>query len=256
LANKVANGEVNHEIIFAETTHAKIIAPANKDDKAPSPEQPIVAPKTVIASAPHPEPTLTNPIKPVPKLTQLPKKNAKEKHGKSSLKVAQKTESAPAKKTAEPEMLSPIIAADPLPGEHTLVAAGPSSDELEAQAAAEAAGSGAGTATTANDDTAFSVVDASARQPLAGNPLPTYPQEDRLSGYQGTTVLRGHVTADGQMSDVKIEKSSGSPSLDRASLDAFKNWRFAPGEDAEVRKAITFSLNGETQVVPARLGSR
>jgi len=253
LAHKDALAETNgkHEVWLADASETNAVAlPAQ--DKTPA-----VSPKPIVAVTPRSaqiEPPLKTATKPIQKSaqSQLPKKNNTTKQEKRSANLAQNTESTPAGKIADPEMLSPLIAEDPPPGEHALIPAGPSSDELEAAST----GGGAGSSTTPYDGTPLDVVDASTRQPLAGNPLPSYPQEDRLNGYQGTTVLIGHVTADGQMLDVKIEKSSGSASLDRASLDAFKNWRFAAGDEAEVRKAIRFSLNGETQVVPARLGSR
>jgi len=41
-------------------------------------------------------------------------------------------------------------------------------------------------------------------------------------------TLRVHVARDGAASRVAVEKSSGSPHLDAAALEAVKAWRFAP----------------------------
>ncbi len=99
------------------------------------------------------------------------------------------------------------------------------------------------------------IVDASLRQPLVGNPLPGYPQADRYAGNQGTAVVTGHVGSDGHVSGVKVERSSGSRTIDQASIAAFQGWKFAPGPEATVRKSFAFYLQGEAKVVKARLGS-
>lgn len=67
------------------------------------------------------------------------------------------------------------------------------------------------------------------------NPVPRYPVASRRAGEQGTVTLRVRVAADGSASRVAVEKSSGSPHLDAAALEAVKAWRFTParrGEDA------------------------
>jgi protein TonB len=60
------------------------------------------------------------------------------------------------------------------------------------------------------------------------NPAPRYPDAARRSGEQGTVKLRVQVARDGVASRVAVEKSSGSPHLDAAALEAVKAWRFAP----------------------------
>jgi len=60
------------------------------------------------------------------------------------------------------------------------------------------------------------------------NAAPRYPDAARRSGEQGTVTLRVHVARDGAASRVAVEKSSGSPHLDAAALEAVKAWRFAP----------------------------
>jgi protein TonB len=60
------------------------------------------------------------------------------------------------------------------------------------------------------------------------NPAPRYPDAARKSGDQGTVTLRVQVTRDGVASRVAVEKSSGSPHLDTAALEAVKAWRFTP----------------------------
>jgi TonB family protein len=100
------------------------------------------------------------------------------------------------------------------------------------------------------------IVDSSLRNPLPGNPLPAYPQQDQLTGRQGTTMIIGHVYPDGSVGEVVIDKSSGSPMMDRAAVDTFKLWKFAKGPEALVRKGFAFTLTGEAKLVRAKLGGR
>ncbi len=63
------------------------------------------------------------------------------------------------------------------------------------------------------------------------NPAPVYPYAAKSRRESGTVLLRVLVTVDGTAGDVKIEKSSGSSSLDQAALDVvFKRWRFVPAK--------------------------
>ena len=82
------------------------------------------------------------------------------------------------------------------------------------------------------------------------NPSPRYPMAARRAGDQGTVTLRVRVARDGLASGVEVEKSSGSPHLDAAALEAVKAWRFVParqGADAIeswVLVPIVFRLEG------------
>jgi protein TonB len=59
-------------------------------------------------------------------------------------------------------------------------------------------------------------------------PAPRYPDAARSTGDQGTVTLRVRVARDGTASGVSVEKSSGSPHLDAAALEAVRAWRFVP----------------------------
>jgi protein TonB len=82
------------------------------------------------------------------------------------------------------------------------------------------------------------------------NPAPPYPLAARHAGEQGTVTLRVLVSFDGLASRVAVEKSSGSPHLDAAALEAVKAWRFTParrGVDAVeswMLVPIVFRLEG------------
>jgi protein TonB len=82
------------------------------------------------------------------------------------------------------------------------------------------------------------------------NPSPRYPASARRAGMQGTVTLRVQVTREGLVARVDIEKSSGSPHLDAAALEAVKAWRFVPARqgaepvESWVLVPIVFRLEG------------
>jgi TonB family protein len=51
-------------------------------------------------------------------------------------------------------------------------------------------------------------------------------------------------SATGNVSSVSMVKSTGSPFLDNAALNAFRRWRLKPGTISTVRCPITFTLTG------------
>ena len=60
------------------------------------------------------------------------------------------------------------------------------------------------------------------------NPPTAYPLAARRRGDQGTVFVWVLVTAEGLAARVRLEKTSGHPSLDEAALAAVKSWRFVP----------------------------
>ncbi|MGH8634142.1 MAG: energy transducer TonB, partial [Burkholderiales bacterium] len=84
------------------------------------------------------------------------------------------------------------------------------------------------------------------------NLAPRYPVAARRAGEHGTVTLRVLVTREGLASRVAVEKSSGSPHLDAAALEAVKAWRFTParrGADAIeswMLVPIVFRLEGSS----------
>jgi protein TonB len=82
------------------------------------------------------------------------------------------------------------------------------------------------------------------------NPAPGYPANARRAGTQGTVTLRVRVTREGLAARVDVEKSSGSPHLDAAALEAVKAWRFVPARlgaepvESWVLVPIVFRLEG------------
>ena len=86
-----------------------------------------------------------------------------------------------------------------------------------------------------------------------GNKMPIYPMQDRVNGHQGVVMLVGQVAQDGRVAKATVQRSSGSIAMDQASMMAFRNWKFAPGQEGYVYKSFRFNLTGEAQEVPARL---
>ncbi len=82
------------------------------------------------------------------------------------------------------------------------------------------------------------------------NPVPRYPASARRAGTQGTVTLRVQVTREGLAARVDVEKSSGSPHLDAAALEAVRAWRFVPARqgaeplESWVLVPIVFRLEG------------
>jgi protein TonB len=86
---------------------------------------------------------------------------------------------------------------------------------------------------------------SSARVFAINAPRPEYPYEARRQKITGDGVVAMTVDqASGQVSDVSIVKSTGSPFLDNAALAGFRRWRFKPGTVSTVRCPITFTLVG------------
>lgn len=84
---------------------------------------------------------------------------------------------------------------------------------------------------------------------ISANP-PRYPMDSRRAREQGTVVLSVLLSTDGRVSDIDIARSSGFPRLDRAALDAVRNWRWSPvmrdGNPVMARGVVTipFILQG------------
>jgi protein TonB len=74
----------------------------------------------------------------------------------------------------------------------------------------------------------------------------------RRASREGRTVLLVSVEADGACGDVRIEVSSGTPSLDAAAMAAVRHWRFTPARQAgkmvssTIRVPVLFRLTGNS----------
>jgi len=72
---------------------------------------------------------------------------------------------------------------------------------------------------------------------------PRYPVDSRRAREEGTVVLSVLLAIDGRVSDIAVARSSGFPRLDRAALDAVRDWRWSPmmreGTPVMVRGMVT-----------------
>jgi TonB family protein len=77
-------------------------------------------------------------------------------------------------------------------------------------------------------------------------PKPEYPYEARSRHQTGSGVALLSVdTASGNVTDVSMAQSIGSPILDQSTVSAFRRWRFAPGKCApKVKVPITYTMTG------------
>lgn len=62
------------------------------------------------------------------------------------------------------------------------------------------------------------------------NPKPPYPPLARRRNWQGTVLLLATVNYQGLCENVKIQKGSGYPILDKAAKRTVKQWKFTPGQ--------------------------
>lgn len=89
--------------------------------------------------------------------------------------------------------------------------------------------------------------------PSAGNPAPVYPMAARGAAREGRTILLVTVGADGECADVRIEETSGTPSLDEAAVAAVRRWRFTSARhagkaiEATIRVPVAFKLTAPPQ---------
>jgi TonB family protein len=85
----------------------------------------------------------------------------------------------------------------------------------------------------------------SARSLAINAPRPEYPYEARRQKITGDGLVGMRVDpASGEVRDVSMLKSTGSPFLDNAALSGFRKWRFKPGTASSVKCPVTFTLTG------------
>jgi protein TonB len=74
-------------------------------------------------------------------------------------------------------------------------------------------------------------------------PPPSYPPIAARNHYQGTVTIEFTIDDSGKLTSVKIQKSSGYPTLDEEALNTVKNrWRFAAGKSGYFFKPFVFQL--------------
>ena len=87
-------------------------------------------------------------------------------------------------------------------------------------------------------------------EPAGGNPRPEYPMASRRQGEQGRVVVLARVDWQGMVVSTHLRQSSGFDRLDRAALEAIRQWRFTvsgtarPGDWRQVDVPVVFNLRG------------
>ena len=71
---------------------------------------------------------------------------------------------------------------------------------------------------------------------------PPYPKEARQEGREGTVVLRIAIGAGGDVENVNIQESSGSPDLDESAAQSVKTWQFDPATFGDESISSTVDL--------------
>lgn len=171
-------------------------------------------PSPIAAPAPAaPEPAPTYPTKPVVQPRRVPAVKPKPT-------ARPKPQPLPAAPPVQPEAASADLQPDPATG-LTL----PSAAEQPATPALPDQPEGSGGA--AGPASATGTGDAPAAY-LSGAP-PTYPEQARRRGWEGTVLLRVQLDANGRVQAVTILQSSGYPVLDQAAVSQISSWRFKPG---------------------------
>ena len=65
------------------------------------------------------------------------------------------------------------------------------------------------------------------------NPKPVYPASAKKMGMEGKVMLKVFVSREGRVLNIEIGQSSGYEILDKAALEAVKNWCFVPARQGE-----------------------
>jgi TonB family protein len=84
---------------------------------------------------------------------------------------------------------------------------------------------------------------ATFARPLGGYQVtPPYPESARRLGIQGVAQLRFEVLPTGRVGSVLVDRSAGHPDLDRAAVDAVRQWRFEPARRGSEPVAVWVTL--------------
>jgi protein TonB len=163
----------------------------------------------------------------------------------------------PAPPAATPPRMDSTLAPSALPSMSTPVVGAPagagalfsSGDLLVAPGSSGSAGSGAegprgqglASAGAASSQVAATGTGlTSLARPLGDYEVikPEYPARALKDGAQGTTVLKVEVTATGRVGEIVVARSAGRRDLDRAAIDAVKQWVFEPARRGTTAVAV------------------
>ncbi|ADM97877.1 Ferric siderophore transport system, periplasmic binding protein TonB [Dickeya dadantii 3937] len=107
----------------------------------------------------------------------------------------------------------------------------------------------ASTAPAATPAATAPVTPPSASAAYLRNPPPAYPDVAINRGWEGTVLLNVQVRPDGKVQTIRLQRSSGYPTLDDAAREAVQHWSFVPArrgdqpESGWVVVPVDFTLN-------------
>jgi periplasmic protein TonB len=127
-------------------------------------------------------------------------------------------------------------------GGDLLVAPGPSS--IGGSGAPGPRGQGQAANGTASSQVAATGTGLTAlARPLGGyQTKPTYPESARRDRAEGVALLRFEVLATGRVGEVVVARSAGHRDLDRAAIDAIRQWHFEPARRGPTAVAVWVTL--------------
>jgi protein TonB len=64
------------------------------------------------------------------------------------------------------------------------------------------------------------------------NPPPAYPRLARRRGFEGTVFIDVFINTSGEVTKLKLAKSSGHTILDKAAIKSIRIWKFTPGSQS------------------------
>jgi protein TonB len=202
--------------------------PPGTDDKPKKPSPPI---KPEQKSTPEQTQEQTTNKTPDKSQEKEPTKNPDKSHQKDQNKTTEKTPEK--RELMDMGELQQIIKSHPNPQVSRAVKAVPGTQATQAVSSAVFP-SHAG-APTAKDN--FPISDEH-------NPSPEYPEMALFLGYQGTAVIRVHVSGKGLNKGAEIVHGSSHTILDESALKALKKWRFsATNHDDSVIILVNFIIN-------------
>lgn len=128
--------------------------------------------------------------------------------------------------------------------------------EVPAETKAEASGPIGNTADASASSVIMPIRQDSELKAMPGNKDPNYAFEDRLAKRVGEIKFLAEVTPEGQVTNIRMLKSTGHKTLDMAALKSFKDYRYQPGQQGYVLKSFNFVLKGPARQLPSRLADR
>lgn len=67
---------------------------------------------------------------------------------------------------------------------------------------------------------------------------PSYPEDARQDGFEGTVGVKIEVQENGRPGEVQLVRSSGRSSMDEAAIRAVRKWRFVPAQEEGTGRAV------------------